>query len=395
MNGDRPVHNRLKQTRLRLGMSQKRLAEAAGVTRQAIGAIESGQFSPSVHVALRIARALGCRVEDLFWLDPPAPRVEAHVPDRWSMEPGTPVTLARVNDRWVAYPLTGDDGFRLEVIPADGMVLSEVIDRGADRRVVVEPLDELQSLERTLVLAGCSPALSLWARAAERWQPSLRVHWTFANSEQALHALARGQVHAAGTHLIDPVSGEYNVPHVRRILPDDDVVLINVGVWEEGLVVAPGNPLGLRGAADLARADVVIVNREEGAGSRLVLELALQEAGVPPEAVNGFDTVVPSHLAVARHVASGAADAGVSTAAVAALYDLGFVPLREVRYDLALRKETLSWEPAVQLLETLQHDKVRAQLRHLVRYDTQWTGEVVGDTTAGHDRDTNSPTESG
>lgn len=382
MNREWPIHNRLKQVRQRLGISQQRLAGAVGVTRQAIGAIEAGQFSPSVHVALRIARTLGCRVEDLFWLEPAGPAISAHWPAQGSAEPGARVTLARVGSRWMAYPLSGDEAFRLEMIPADGRVLAD--DQGGEsaaaRRVVVEPFDTLQSLERTVVLSGCTPALSLWARAAERWQPSLRVHWTFANSRHALLALARGEVHGAGTHLYDPITGEHNLPYVRRILPDAHVVLVNLGLWEEGLVVAPGNPRGLRGAADLAREDVTIVNREEGAGSRLVLELALQEAGIPPEAVKGFDTVVQSHLAVARRVASGAADAGVSTAAVAALYRLDFVPLRQVRYDLAFRKDTLSSEPVAQLLETLQHPKVRTQLQQLAGYDTQRTGEIVGET---------------
>lgn len=382
MNRELAIHNQLRQTRLRLGISQKRLAKTAGVTRQAIGAIESGQFSPSVHVALRIARTLGCRVEDLFWLDQSGPSLDVYLPEHVSVAPGTRVKLARVDERWIGYPLTGDNAFRTETIPADGNIQSAETERSKEGPVVVHPLDTLQSLERTVVLAGCTPALSLWARAAERWQPSLRVHWMFANSEQALHMLARGEVHGAGTHLYDRISGEYNLPHARRILPNANVVLINLGVWEEGLVVAPGNPLDLRSAADLARDDVSIVNREEGAGSRLVLELSLEEAGVPFEAVKGFDTRVRSHIDVARQIASGAATAGVSTAAIASLYDLGFVPLREVRYDLALRKETLAFEPVAQLLDTLQHKKVRTQLERLVGYDTQNTGEIVAETTS-------------
>lgn len=392
MSRELPVYNRLKQTRLRLGISQKELADAAGVTRQAIGAIEAGQFAPSVHVALRLAGALGCRVEDLFWLEPPGPRLAAHLPLETEASPGTRVVVARVGDRWMAYPLSGDDAFRWETIPADGTVLAggepagapAVGDRlaPAGRSVVVEAFDAPAALERTVVISGCTPALSLWARAAERWQPSLRVHWTFANSEQALLALGRGEVHAAGTHLYDPASGDFNLPHVRRLLPGADVVLVNLGVWEEGLLVPPGNPLGLKGAADLAREDVTLVNREEGAGSRIVLELALEEAGLPRQAVRGFDTVVHSHMAVARCVASGQADAGVSTAAVASLYGLGFVSLREVRYDLALRRETLGSAPVMQLLETLQHPKVRLQLAHLAGYDTKRTGDIVGETGA-------------
>src|SRR5207244_3232685 len=124
-----------------------------------------------------------------------------------------------------------------------------------------------------------------------------------------------------------------------------DVVLVNLGVWEEGLLVPPGNPRGLRRGADLAEPGVTLVNREEGAGSRVLLEEALEADGVSPADVEGFDRLAYSHTEVAEAVAAGRADAGVSSASVAAAYGLDFVPLREARYDLALFREYLEDEP--------------------------------------------------
>jgi molybdate-binding protein/DNA-binding XRE family transcriptional regulator len=372
------LHNDLRATRLRLGISQQELARAAHVTRQTISGIEAGIHSPSAAVALRLARALGGRVEDLFWMEEALPSITAVPAAGTPSGPTLRLALARVGPNWVAHPLHGDDAFQVDMVPADGI---GTLDSGSSA-LRVELLDDARTLERTAVLAGCTPALSLWARAAERRHPGLRVHWTFANSVVALRALARGEVHLAGLHLEDPQTGEDNTSYARRFLDGRAATLINLGVWDEGLLVRSGNPLGLKSGADLARPDVRIVNREEGAGARMLLESALRADGVPFATVRGFDHLVFSHLEVARAVASGAADAGVSSACVAAAYGLGFLPLREVHYDLAIMKEYLEELPVRQLLATLENRWVRSQLRRLAGYDTGHTGEVMGEVAA-------------
>lgn len=368
--GEGAIRNNLRASRSRLGLSQQELAAAAGVTRQTISGIEGGLYSPTAAVALRLARALGCRVEDLFWLEDEAGELEAT--PAGPFPPGeTRVAVARVGDRWLAHPLHGDHAFRTEMIPCDGLGSVE------GGQVRVRLLDEPRTLSRTVAVAGCTPVLSLWARAAERWHPGLRVLWTFRNSMAALRSLAAGEVHAAGLHLFDPRTEEYNTPFVRQVLGSRDVVLVNLGVWEEGLVVRPGNPKALRRGEDLARQDVTLVNREQGAGSRMLLEEALRRDGVPESAVNGFGNLAGSHEEVARAVASGRADAGVTSACVAAAYGLDFVPLREVRYDLALLRPYLDHEPVRQLLGTLDHRWVRSQLQVLGGYNTARTGETL------------------
>lgn len=378
MRSESPPRNQLRSVRTRLALSQQELAETAGITRQTIGGIEGGLYAPSVAVALRLARALGCRVEELFWLDEDLPAIDAQPSsDLASVTGGERVAVVRVGDRWVAHPLATEAAFRSEMIPADGV--AEPVEGSGVR---VRLLDEPDSLERTVALAGCTPVLSLWARAAERWNPGLRVHWTFANSTRALERLARGEVHAAGLHLYDADSGEYNTPYVRRALAGRDVLLFNLGVWEEGLVVTSAMRDRIRSVADLAEPGVRIVNREVGAGARLVLEEALQAAGIPPTAVAGFDALARGHLEVARAVAEGHAHAGVTTTCVARAFGLPFIPLKQVRYDLAVLQEYVSHAPVRQLFSTLEHRWVRSQLSVLGGYDTSRTGEVVAEVRA-------------
>lgn len=227
------------------------------------------------------------------------------------------------------------------------------------------------------MIAGCAPVISLWARSSERWHPQLRVQYNFANSMAALHSLCRGEAHIAGMHLYDPETGEHNTPFVRKVLAGRSAVLITLGVWEEGLLVQPGNPMQIRTLSDLAQMKATIVNRELGAGSRLLLERMLLKEQVPFHAVKGFDRIVKNHHDVAEAVATGIADAGISTASIAATYGLGFIPLHSSRYDLVILKQYLEEAPVQQLLSTLGHRLVHSQLEVLGGYDTSKTGDVV------------------
>ena len=394
------LKNRLQATRTRLGLSQRELAAAAGITRQTIGGIEAELYAPSASVALRLAKALGCRVEDLFWLEDDLPTIQAtlaastplhiaagkNIPDANTTKGDKPllrVTLAQIGGRWIAHPLQHAEAFRAELIPADGLAdvpansssNSAVQDKFAT--ISVRLLDEPDTLARTVLLAGCAPALSLWARSAERWHPNLRVHWRHANSTSALESLARGEVHAAGVHLCDLHGGHDNAPFVRQIIKDSPIFLVNLGVWEEGLLVHPGNPKRLQTCADLTQAGVRIINREVGSGARLLLDSWLQNEHVDAGRVAGYGQTVGGHSEVAQAVRAGNADAGISASSLAAIYGLDFVPLRSVRYDLALRKETLDYEPAQQLLGTLRHRWILSQLRALGGYDTTHTGDIT------------------
>lgn len=373
MKQDNNLRNNLKSIRTRLGMSQQDLANIAGVTRQTISGVESGQYAPSVAITLRLAKALGCQVEDLFWLDEDLPEIEAVLAKSVPINQQVRFSLARVGGQWIAYPLIGKDAFRTEMIPADGEGNSQL----GTGKVQVRLLDEMEKLHNTVVIAGCAPVISLWGRAAERWHPQLRVQFNFANSMAALHSLCRGEVHIAGMHLYDPQTGEHNTPFVRDVLSGRAAVLITLGMWEEGLLVQSGNPLEIKTLTDLVETGGTIVNRELGSGSRMVLEQTLEQEDIPFDRIKGFDRIVQSHQDVALAVVSGMADAGVSTASVAATHGLEFIPLRSSRYDLVILKEYLEEPPVQQLLGTLGHRLVHSQLEILGGYDTSKIGEVV------------------
>ncbi len=398
--------NNLKSIRTRLGMSQQELANIAGVTRQTIGGLESGQYAPSVTISLRLAKALGCKVEDLFWLEEDLPEIEAIVAESAPQQEQSRVSLARVGDQWIAYPLVGNDAFRIEMIPSDGEMVAvnqqtvisvsdglalaypwgeasfaqRLVERKEQigtNKVLVRLLDDIDKLQNTVVIAGCTPVLSVLARATECWHPKLRVYYRFAHSKAALRSLCRGEVHIAGMHLYDPETEEHNIPFVREASTGKNFVLITLGVWEEGLLVPPGNPMGVKTVSDLVEFGATIVTQEVGSGSRMLLERKLLEEQVPFEAVKRFDHIAHNHQDVALSVVSGMADAGISTASIAAAFGLGFIPLHRARYDLVILKEYLEQSPVQQFLNILGHRLVRSQLEVLGGYDISKTGEVV------------------
>ncbi|MEC4893634.1 MAG: substrate-binding domain-containing protein [Oscillatoria sp. PMC 1051.18] len=373
MKNESELRNNIKQIRSRLGLSQQDLAQIAGVSRQAISGVESGQYAPSATVALRLAKALGCRVEDLFWLENENLSLEALPNQAVPVAYPFRLALVEVGGKLIAHPLLGEDAFRTEMIPADGEGWCESENSPIQVKLWTAP----ENLNRTVAIAGCTPVLSLWAKVAEHWYPDLRVYWSFANSMEALHRLRRGEVHIAGVHLYDPETDSYNTSFVKEVLGDRPTVLINLGIWEEGLLVKPGNPQNLTTIAQLSDPDITIVNRENGSGSRQLLEYLLNKAKIPFDAIQGFSHIVRSHREVASAVKNENIDAGVSTKALATAFGLDFVPLKKSRYDLAILQDYLPEKPVQQLLNILGHRRLHSQLIALGGYDTSETGEVV------------------
>jgi len=369
------VESQVRERRVAAGLSQQELAERAGLTRQAVSAIEAGRYLPNTAVALRLARALGCPVEELFRLPDVPPRVRADLVGDVSADDRR-VQVARVGGRLLARPLAGASG---PLTPADGLLVGAAPGgRGAMVDLLVDP----EVVERTVVVLGCDPALALLSAHLSRRYPNLRLLWTHAGSLAALRGLARGEAHAAGTHLRDSETGEFNLPFVRRELAGRRLHVVTLTEWQQGLIVARGNPRGIAGPTDLARPDITIVNREPGSGSRAMLDAALRAAGVTPEQVRGYARELPTHLAVAEAVASGAADVGPGIAAAARALGLEFIPLQEERYDLVIPTDYID-APAVQaLLETAVHPAYRAEVEALGGYDSSRAGSIVAELGA-------------
>lgn len=359
------VVNDLRRLRTKRGLSQAQLAQRTGVTRQTINSIEAGKYTPATELSLRIAAVLSCRIEDIFRLAD-EPQLAAYT----SAEPlaaGDRVTLSHVGDRLVAHRLTGPRAAPDAFVAADG--------HAAANGVSLLLREEL--LARTVLLAGCDPSLSVLAAFVARKAPDHRIVPLHSASESALRELADGLVHVAGSHLPGAPREDGNVSQARRVLAPSGGVIVTYATWEQGIVVAPGNPKRIRAIGDLARRDVRIVNRDPGSGSRRMLEDGLAAAGVAPTEVRGFDVVVPTHMAVARSVAAGIADAGIALRAVAHAFGLDFVPLAELRFDLVVPAAHLEHPTMRIMLDVLQSRPFRADLAALPGYGVARTGTTL------------------
>jgi putative molybdopterin biosynthesis protein len=352
------LQSRVAELRQQRGLRQQALAAAAGVSRQALSAIEAGKATPSTDVALRLGRALDCRVEDLFALDDDE-RITAEL----AGDAATPrVALAAIDGRWIAHPLGA------AATAADGLVAA-----GSRARRSVRLLAPASALRDRLLVAGCAPALGVLAAraAAERGGP--RITWLERSSADALALLACGQIHVAGVHL-DGGDGAGNLAAVRRGVPGRALRLFRLARWSAGLVVAAGNPRRIAGVRDLGR--VRVVRRDAGAGAEVLLARLTADAGVAPRSAGPRAT---SHLAVAQAVALGAADTGVAVESVARALGLGFVPLAEERFDLVVAADVADDPRLVRLLATLAGRPFRRDLEGFAGHRATDTGDLVAE----------------
>jgi putative molybdopterin biosynthesis protein len=369
------VRNRLAEIRKSRGVTASDLARSVGVSRQTIYAIEAGTYVPNTEVALNLSRELEVAVEELFSLSEEtrespgslaADVLSAAVPAKEQ-----PVRICQVGSRWVGVPVSASPYYLPE---ADGIV--KRAGRGGGRADLAVFTKEEPGAQKRLVLAGCDPATGLLARMVERIS-GVEIVSAAASSKLALTWLSEDKVHIAGSHLEDPVTGEFNLPYIRKVFPDGDFTVVTFARWEEGFVVAPENPKGIRVVEDLPRKNVRFVNREPGSGSRGLLDKRLELAGIESHRVQGYDRVAYGHLAAAYCVMSREADVCLATRSAAQTFGLDFIPLHSERYDLVMRKRTADLPAAKAFLDVLQRASLRRKLEVLAGYDTSDTGARV------------------
>ena len=372
--------NRLKTLRMEKGFSQSELATRAGITRQAISAIESNLYLPTTVVALRLASVLACHVEDLFSLVPTEDILEGtligHLPSTETNSHPVRVKVSSVGKRTVVRPVM-DLGEQLSfAVPADGYV-TDTQGKLSGSTVRVTLSRDRDAIEQEISVAGCDPAIFLVGEHLRRHKDRTTVvGWTM-GSMAALQALQRGEVHVAGLHLFDPVTGESNLPFLKRSLKESSHEVVTFATWEEGFLVRAGNPLSIRTTADLAEPMVTLVNREEGSGARLLLDQRLRASGIEPQQVRGYDRIVSSHIEVARAIAGRQAEVGIGIRSAAQQFNLDFVPLQTARYDLVVPKSYLKSHPTLtHLFDTLASRPFRKEIESLGGYDTSETGKV-------------------
>lgn len=360
----------LRLARQARGFSQQQLASMAGVSRQAVSAVESGHSDPSLRVALAIAQALGLSVEELFGPGEPAPPVLATSVAPLRGKTGR-VVLAPVGDRFVALPLRGDAGTGVGFLPAGG--LANPASYGVATAAASEEDAEAEAIavrpiappRPTLVVAGCDPALPLLATPLALLDPPVAFAWWSCSSAAALRLARAGLVHAAGVHA-DDGNGQP--------LPEGAEV-VGFASWREGLAVRPVLKSAVTGLDSIARYGLRIVNREPGAEARRLLDAERQRLGLDSADLPGYSTRAGGHLQVASAVAAGLADAGVASEPAARAYGLAFIPLTEERFRLVIPAAHAASREAQALLKVLASPWLLAQLASLPGYDAATCGD--------------------
>jgi putative molybdopterin biosynthesis protein len=255
------------------------------------------------------------------------------------MEEFVRMTVGHVNGRFIANPLTRGAGVTMSLVRADGLLIIPANSLGyeGDQIVEIELYRPASELRRNLLAAGSHDlVIDLLATAIKERSPQISLSSAHLGSMGGITAVGRGQAHMAGVHLFDPESGNYNRPYLEKLFPDQKMHLINLTYRMQGWIVPPGNPDKVESIKDLADLELTFINRQKGAGTRLLFDYLLREANINPAQIHGYDREEHTHLNVAAAVAAGTARVGLGILPAAKAFGLEFVPLVEERYDLLL-----------------------------------------------------------
>jgi putative molybdopterin biosynthesis protein len=315
------------------------------------------------------------------WERPEIPvEMARKVPSKLGLEERVRLAIGRVGDKNVAIPLARGAGMITTLTKAHGVAsipaTSEGVEQGAtlSARLLVPRAE----LDRTLLVIGSHDnTVDLLADGLMGLEDPLYLASSHVGSMGGLMALKSGSTMVAGAHLFDPETEDYNFPFIRKYLPDMDLVVVNLAIRYQGFIVAPQNPLGIASIEDLVRQKARFVNRQRGAGTRILFDHALKQAGRSPSDIVGYATEEFTHMALAANVLTGAADCGLGIFAAARALNLGFAPLARERYDLLIPKVHFT-DPKVQaLLDMIRQPVILERIQALGGYETTLTGQVM------------------
>jgi len=288
------------------------------------------------------------------------------------------VAVGYLGDKALAAPLSRGSGVITSLVRADGLV---VIPRGVQGLQAGDPVKvrlyrSRDQLESTIFVIG-SHDLTLDLLAQFLSPHQRRLASVNVGSLGGIMALKRGETHLAGSHLLDPESGEYNLTYLKQHIPEIPLRVVTLAGRTQGLFLAKGNPKNIQGLEDLNRRDLKFVNRQHGAGTRLLLDYHLGELNIAPENVRGYDHEEYTHLGAAAVVASGRADCALGIEAASYALDLDFLPLYSERFDLLIPEEYARSELLAPLLDLLEDPKFRKAVAERPGYDVSQMGQVV------------------
>lgn len=291
------------------------------------------------------------------------------------------VKVGKVGNNFIATPISRGAGVLMSLVRADGFVripaMSEGIGAGAE--VDVELLRTKEEIENTIVCIGSHDnTLDLLANFLKIRKPGYSLSSAHVGSMGGLLAIKRGEAHIAGTHLLDEETGDYNIPFIKRLLPDVSLFLINLVYREQGLLVLKGNPKNIKGFEDLKREDVTFVNRQGGSGTRLLTDKCLRELGIQKHEIKGYEREEYTHMGIASAVLTGVADTGLAILSAANALRLDFIPVAKERYDLIIPKAYYDTEMIQELLDIIRNDiNFKEAVLALGGYDVSDMGKII------------------
>lgn len=290
------------------------------------------------------------------------------------------IKLGRVGDRLVATPLNRGAGVITSFVKADAMLNlpqnSEGVEAG--ETVKVRLLRPRAEIENTLVIIGShDPLIDSISNIMRLHYPASFISSAHVGSMGGIMAIRRNEAHLAGIHLLDEKDGSYNLSYLRKNFPNGGVALIKGVKRIQGLMVARGNPLGISGIADLSREGLRYVNRQRGAGTRILLDFLLDREGIDPNAIYGYTREEPTHIAVATQIVTGSGDCGMGIFSAANSLKLDFQPICDEEYDFLVSADFLNSELLSQFLTIIRGEEFGTACAAMGGYDTKGIGRII------------------
>lgn len=302
------------------------------------------------------------------------------IPSKLGTEEFLRVKIGKVGGKFFATPLPRGSGMVTSLTQADGIIRIPALSEGLNENEVaeVELLKPLDEIANTVVMVGSHDlTLDLLANLLGKYYPPVFLSSHSVGSLGGILAIKNGNCHMAGSHLLDPETGEYNFPYIHTYLDGIEVKVIHLVFREQGLIVQRGNPRKIKGLDDLLRKDITFINRQKGSGTRILLDHTLKGLFLNPDQIRGYEKEEFTHMAVASTVASGIADAGLGILPAARAMNLDFISIAKERYDLIIPTLYFKDEKVQKVIETIRSDEFKGMVSQMGGYDVSRTGEEL------------------
>jgi putative molybdopterin biosynthesis protein len=322
--------------------------------------------------------------QSLHLLKPERRKIKAFptrkIPSKLGTEEFLRVKVGKVGEKFFATPLPRGSGIITSLTQADGIIQIPALSEGLNENeeIEVELLKPVEEILNTVVMVGSHDlSLDILANLLGRFYPPIFLSSHPVGSLGGILAIKNGICHIAGTHLLDPETGEYNFPYIHTYLNGIDLKVINLVFREQGLIVQRGNPKKIKGLKDLLRKDITLINRQKGSGTRILLDHTLKTLFLDPNQIRGYEREEFTHMAVASTVASGVADAGLGILTAARAMNLDFIPIAKERYDLIIPTVYFEDKKIQRMIETVRSDEFKKMVFQMGGYDVSRTGEEL------------------